>query len=166
MDAKSLPGLPLAEWQDTKTTLHLFIQIVGKIRMALHPKLNHWWHVPLYVSPRGLTTGPIPVGDRSFDMEFNFLLHQLVFQTSDGKHAEIGLPGQSPSSFFKEVFDALAKSGIEARILAKPFDPSRVKSEIPFAKDTEHTSYDSDSVTDFSGNQAPSTSSGTPSISR
>ncbi|MDQ1274526.1 MAG: hypothetical protein QG610_97, partial [Euryarchaeota archaeon] len=71
------PVLPIGEWEDTKITLHLFLQVVGKVRLALHPKMNHWWHVPFYVSVRGLTTGPIPYEDMTFEMEFNFRITSM-----------------------------------------------------------------------------------------
>jgi hypothetical protein len=149
MDAKALPALPLADWQDTKTTLHLFTQIVGKIRMAMHPRLNHWWHVPFYVSARGLTTGPVPYDGGSFDMEFDLLKHMLVIRLSDGRSASVDLQGQSTASFYRAVKAALSEMGIQVRIVPRPFDPSRVKSEIPFARDTEHDAYDEEAVRKF-----------------
>ncbi len=77
------PSLPLAEWQDTRDTLHMWLQIVGKTRLALSPKQNHWWHVPLYVTARGLTTSPIPYGLRTFEVELDFIDHRLIVRTSD-----------------------------------------------------------------------------------
>ena len=85
------PSLRLADWKDTYATLHMWTQIIGKIRLELTPKLNHWWNVPLYVSPHGLTTSLIPYGNRQFDMEFNFLADQLVIRTSDPKSAVVAL---------------------------------------------------------------------------
>ena len=90
-DQNTWPSLPLAEWQDTHDTLHMWMQIVGKTRLALSPKQNHWWHVPLYVSARGLTTSPIPYGARTFEVDFDFIGHRLVVKTSDGAIREVAL---------------------------------------------------------------------------
>ncbi len=90
----AFPPLPLEEWRATKDTLHLYCQIVGKIRLKLHPKRPHWWHVPLYVTVRGLTTRSIPYGDISFSIDFDFIEHRLVVLTSDGRLREIPLRGQ------------------------------------------------------------------------
>src|SRR6056297_1849749 len=107
MTSDRLPVLPLDEWRDTKTTLHLFSQIVGKVRLALNPRYNHWWHVPLYVVPRGLTTGPIPYGSNTFDLTFDFIDHQLVVHDSKGREGTIDLEGQTVASFYKEVTNGL-----------------------------------------------------------
>lgn len=149
MDAKPPPGLPLADWQDTKTTLHLFSQIVGKIRLTMHPRLNHWWHVPFYVSARGLTTGSIPHEGGSFDMELDLLEHLLVIRHSDGRSVSVDLEGRNVSEFYGAVRAALRDLGIEMQIVARPFDPSRVKSEIPFSRDTERRTYDPEAVSKF-----------------
>src|SRR2546430_9655254 len=79
------PPLPLSSWKDTCATLHMWTQIVGKVRLALTPLVNHWWNIPFYVTPHGLTTSIIPYGERSFELRFDFLKHQLVLETSDGK---------------------------------------------------------------------------------
>jgi hypothetical protein len=93
------PQLPFAAWQDTCATLHLWTQIIGKIRLALTPWLNHSWHVPLYVSPRGLTTSPIPYRSGSFEMEFDFIDHVLAIDISDGSRRRIALKPQSVADF-------------------------------------------------------------------
>jgi hypothetical protein len=149
MDARIPPGMPIAEWQDTKTTLHLFAQIVGKVRLTMHPSLNHWWHVPFYVSGRGLTTASIPHAGGTFDMEFDLLEHQLVIRLSDGRSASVDLEGQSVSEFYGTVRAALVDLGIRMDIIARPFDPSKAKSDIPFARDTVHDTYDPEAVSRF-----------------
>jgi hypothetical protein len=138
------PPLPLKDWQDTKTTLHLFAQIVGKIRLTLSPKLNHWWHVPFYLSARGLTTSAIPYRERSVDMEFDLVDHHLAIRTSDGATEQIALGGHSVARFHKELLSKLDGLGIQVDILASPFDPSKVGSDTPFGSDEAHATYDPD----------------------
>ena len=133
---------PLSDWLETKTKLHLVSQIVGKIRLGLSPELNHWWHAPLYVSARGLTTSAIPYGDLDFDLELDLLEHQLVLRTSVGAVRRLDLGGPTIARFYEELFSVLADLGIEPRILAEPFDPSKVRSEVPFASDHGHAAYE------------------------
>src|ERR1035438_7305125 len=95
------PELPTAEWRDSNDTLHLWTQIVGKIRLVRSPWLNHSWHVALYVTARGLTTSPIPDGRRSFQIDFDFIAHDLRISTSDGGQRRFALAGQSVASFYK-----------------------------------------------------------------
>src|SRR6266436_3845374 len=111
-DQGTWPSLPLADWQDTHDTLHMWLQIVGKTRLALAPRQNHWWHVPLYVSSRGLTTTPIPYGSRSFEVEFDFIDHRLVVETSEGTIRQIGLRAQAVADFYREFMEVLAGLGI------------------------------------------------------
>jgi len=136
------PELPLVDWQDTRTTFHLFCQIVGKVRLKHHPKLNHWWHVPLYVTPRGVTTAVVPAGDKSFELELDLTDHTWTCRTSDGEWRVFPLAGQSVAGFYRRVTHELEDLGIEAKILAKPFDPDKAKSDIPFAEDEQHKTYD------------------------
>lgn len=143
------PRLPFADWRDSKITLHLFCQIVGKVRLELHPKVNHWWHVPLYVTPRGLSTSTIPHGDRTFDLELDLTDHALRLHASDGRSRRMPLPGHSVASFYEELMRNLRDLELGVEILAKPFDPERVESEIPFAEDHEHTAYNPESVHRF-----------------
>ncbi len=133
--------LPYAAWKDTYATLHLWTQIVGKIRLAQTPWLNHSWHVVLYVSPRGLATSSIPYGDRSFELEFDFVNHVLVARTDDGSVKQIGLYPRSVADFYAEVMQSLAKLGIEVRINDMP---NELPEPIRFAEDTTHASYDRD----------------------
>ena len=140
MSTTSYPPLPLKDWEPTKITLHLFCQIVGKIRMELMPKQNHWWHVPLYVNTRGLTTGSIPLVDQRFEIELNFVDHKLSVATSEGAHKSFLLKeGLSVASFYQQLFSILDELKIDVNIRAKPYDH---ESTIPFADDNEHHSYD------------------------
>jgi Family of unknown function (DUF5996) len=134
------PDMPLDGWRPTKNTLHLYLQIVGKIRLRTHPRVNHWWHVTLYVSPRGLTTRSIPYAGGSFEIEFDFKDHQLKMLTSDGRIQDFELyDGLSVADFYASVFANLAKLGIEPDIWAVPYE---APSTTPFAEDHENASYD------------------------
>ena len=142
-----LPDIPLENWRATKNTLHLYLQIVGKIRLTLHPRLNHWWHVPLYVSPRGLTTGTIPFAGGNFEIEFDFKGHELKILTSDGRTEDFALyDGLTVADFYASVFANLAKLGINPEIKGIPYE---APSKTPFADDTENKSYDKEYVERF-----------------
>ena len=140
------PTLRFADWKDTYATLHMWTQIVGKIRLELTPKLNHWWNVPLYVSPHGLTTSLIPYGSRHFDIEFDFFSNQLVIRTSDPKSATLALAPRSVADFYKGVMAALRSLDIDVKIWKMPVE---VADPIPFDRDTVHASYDADAVRRF-----------------
>jgi hypothetical protein len=140
------PPLPLASWKDTCNTLHMWTQIVGKLRLALTPRVNHWWNVPLYVSARGLTTSPIPYGPRVFEVEFDFLDHQLKIQCSDGSARQLQLAPRSVADFYAEFMSALRALSIEAHIWKMPVE---VADPIPFDQDRVHASYDAESVRKF-----------------
>ncbi|MFS0517430.1 DUF5996 family protein [Nostoc sp. UIC 10607] len=133
------PSLPLAAWQDTYATLHLWTQIIGKIRLALAPKLNHWWQSTLYVTPRGLTTASIPCGTRNFQISFDFLDHQLQIDTSDGITKKIALAPRSVADFYQMVLTTLSDIGIEVQIWTMP---QEVSEPIPFDQDYQHAAYD------------------------
>src|SRR5215212_1075177 len=133
------PSLPLAEWQDTCATLHMWTQVVGKVRMALTPLVNHWWNVPLYVSSRGLTTSPIPFGAGTFEMLFDFLSHQLRTEVCNGEHRALVLEARSVADFYRETMAALSDLGIEFSIWTTPVE---VPDPIPFEQDETHHSYD------------------------
>ena len=109
------PALPYVEWKDTLTTLHLWTQIVGKIRLALSPWTNHSWHVPLYVTARGLTTSPIPYGTRTFELTFDFVDQRLRIDTGDREGAEIALVPRSVADFHRELFARMAGLGHRVR---------------------------------------------------
>ena len=133
------PELPTAAWRGTYDTLHLWTQIVGKIRLARTPWLNHSWHVTLYVTTRGLTTSPIPDGTRSFQIDFDLIDHLLRVSTSDGGQRQFALAGQSVASFYAAAMAALAELGIELEIDDMP---SELPDPIRFSQDRVHASYD------------------------
>jgi Family of unknown function (DUF5996) len=133
------PSLPLAAWQDTYATLHMWTQIVGKIRLVLAPKLNHWWQSTLYVTPRGLTTSSIPYENRAFQISFDFLDHQLEIQTSDGITKRIALAPGSVADFYQKVMGVLSELGIEVQIWKMP---QEVAEPLLFDQDYKHTAYD------------------------
>ena len=141
-----LPALPLAEWQDTYYTLHMWMQIVGKIRLTLSPMLNHWWQVPLYVTSRGLSTSAIPYQQQNFEILFDFIEHQLVIHTSNGATSNITLEPKSVADFYQELMAVLHSLGIDVKIRALP---DEVPNPIPFAEDREHSSYDKEYVDRF-----------------
>jgi hypothetical protein len=133
------PPLPLHEWQDTYRTLHMWTQIVGKVRMALSPPMNHWWHVALYVNSRGLTTGPIPYAPGVFEIQFDFQKHEVNISTSEGPGASRPLRGESVASFYSGIFEALKRLGIVVEINLKP---QEVADAVPFNQDYADCSYD------------------------
>jgi hypothetical protein len=137
------PELPTASWRETYATLHLWTQIAGKIRLARSPWLNHSWHVALYVTPRGLTTSPIPDGTRSFQIEFDFIDHLLRISTSDGAQRQFALAGQSVASFYAAIMKALAELDLATTIDEMP---NELPEPIRFSQDRQHASYDPDAV--------------------
>jgi Family of unknown function (DUF5996) len=140
------PALPLNQWEDTYLTLHLWTQVVGKIRMTLSPPLNHWWHTTLYVTARGLTTSPIPFGPGAFEIQFDFLDHQLVIQTSAGATRVLPLVAEPVAVFYAKLMDALRGLGIEATIQTRPQEMAVTPS---FEADFEHGSYHRESAGRF-----------------
>lgn len=140
------PSLPVASWTDTRDTLHMWLQIVGKIRMTETPLINHWWNVSFYVSPRGLITGTMPYHGRAFDAEFDFIDHVLAFRVSDGRRAAVALRPRTVADFYADVVRTLAGLDIGAEILPRP---NEVDPAIPFAQDTEHHSYDAAAAHEF-----------------
>ncbi len=133
------PELPYAEWADTAATLHLWTQIVGKARLWQTPWQNHSWHVPLYLTARGLTTSPIPHGGRIFEMRFDFIDHELVIDSADGRQASVALVPRTVADFYQETMAALAGLDLAVSIYTTP---SEIPDAVPFEKDTEHKSYD------------------------
>jgi uncharacterized protein DUF5996 len=140
------PELPLEAWWETRDTLHRCTQVAGKIRMHLTPLINHWWNVPLYVTPRGLTTSTIPYGERWFDMEFDFLADALHIRVSDGGARDVALAPRTVADFYAEVFDALKALQIHCAI--DPI-PAECEDTIPLDRDEQHRSYDRESVQRF-----------------
>jgi hypothetical protein len=145
-DNQAWPDLPLEAWRDTYATLHMWTQVVGKIRLAQTPLVNHWWNVPLYVTPRGLTTSSMPYGDRVFEMEFDFIDHKLLIRCSDGETRSIALYGRSVADFYREVMETLHSLGIDVKIWTTPVE---VPDPIPFEKDHQHASYDPEQANRF-----------------
>jgi hypothetical protein len=133
------PRLTLSEWEDTRDTFHMWSQIVGKIRMALTPMVNHWWNVTLYVSARGLTTSLMPAGPIGLEIEFDFLDDVLALRTTDGRRADVELSPRSVASFYDATMAALRGLGVAVAIRATPVE---VVEAIPFAQDEKHHSYD------------------------
>jgi len=140
------PELPLEAWQDTYATLHMWTQIVGKVRLALTPKINHWWGVPLYVNPLGLTTSAIPYSGGDFEVQFDFVHHKLVIQTSRDTIRTLALAPRSVADFYREFQAALASLGIAAKIWRMPVE---IPNSIPFDQDIKHASYDSEYANRF-----------------
>ncbi|HVF87926.1 MAG TPA: DUF5996 family protein [Pyrinomonadaceae bacterium] len=139
LDTGVWPALPLEEWQGTYATLHMWTQIVGKVRLAQSPMENHWWQVPLYVTARGLTTSAIPYAGKTFEMDFDFIAHNLLINVSDGATKIIPLAPRSVAAFYSEVMNALRSLGIEVKIYTTPVE---IPDPIPFTEDHAHASYD------------------------
>jgi hypothetical protein len=140
-EASRWPSLPLDEWRGTYETLHMWTQIVGKIRLAQSPWINHSWHVPLYVTTRGLTTSPMPHGCRTFQIDFDFVDHRLVVRTSDGDIRSLDLVPRPVAEFYRALLAELDALGLPVAINARP---NEVANPVPFDRDYEHASYDPD----------------------
>jgi hypothetical protein len=141
------PSLPVAGWQDTRDSLHLWSQVVGKVRMALTPATNHWWHTTLYLSARGLTTSLIPYGSSGgFEIEFDLRDHRLTVETTEGQRREIPLEPKPVAVFYTETMAALRDLAIDVTILRQP---QEVEKAIPFDEDYEHAAYDADAAHRF-----------------
>ena len=133
------PALALSDWADTRETLHMWTQIVGKVRLALSPAVNHWWQVPLYVSARGLTTSPIPYGNIIFEIEFDFIEHKVHVITNRGESKTLGLYPRTVADFHAEFLAVLRSLNIDVKIWPMPVE---VPNPIRFDQDTTHASYD------------------------
>ncbi len=142
--ASNLGPFPLAEWEDSRLYLQLVCQIVGKTRMGLHPWLNHWWHVPLYVSPRGLTTGPIPSARGPLAIDLDLLEHVVILGTDRGDRREVALAPRPIAAFYADFMRALDELGRPCSITTMPYE---CKSKVRFPEDQEHTTYDRAAVT-------------------
>ena len=146
MTQERWPALPYAAWKDTRDTLHLWTQIVGKIRLALAPWQNHSWHVALYVTARGLTTSPMPIKSGSLEIEFDFIDHMLWLRTSNGHFRQIALKPMPVAEFYAEVMAGLAALGVAVKIRTTPCE---IADCIPFGADDLHKSYDPDYANRF-----------------
>jgi hypothetical protein len=140
------PALPVAVWVETRDTLHMWTQIIGKIRLALAPLLNEWWQVTLAVNAHGLTTGLMPYGDGGLEISFDFRRHVLAIATVEGGARELRLEPRSVADFYTELFARLGELDVDVPIFARPVE---VEVAIPFAEDEEHRSYDADAVHQF-----------------
>jgi hypothetical protein len=140
------PSLPFDEWRETCATLHMWTQVVGKVRLAQAPHVNHWWQVPLYVTARGLTTSPMPYGERTFQVDFDFQSHRLLIETTDGDSREIELAPRTVADFYGEFMSALRSLGLEVKIWTTPVE---VANPIPFEEDETHAAYDAEYANRF-----------------
>ena len=140
------PKLPFNDWKDSAETLHMWTQIIGKIRLAQSPWLNHSWHVTLYLTPRGMTTGTIPYGNQTFSIDFDFIGHQLLFRASDAGAVDLPLRSQDTADFYAAVMGSLEELGLPVTIKTVP---NEVEKPIPFPEDRLHKTYDAVSVNRF-----------------
>jgi hypothetical protein len=144
--SESWPPLPLEAWSDTYATLHMWTQIVGKIRLAQTPWINHSWHVTLYVTARGLTTSPIAYGDRVFQIDFDFLDHRVALQSSDGRSSGFALEAEPVASFYARLMEAMRELDLQVRI---DMLPNEVAEPIRFDEDQTHRAYDAEFANRF-----------------
>jgi hypothetical protein len=138
--------LELHEWLATRDTLHMWLQIIGKVRLIQTPWINHSWHATLYVTPRGLTTSPIPHGDREFQIDLDLMEHRLAIAASDGRSGGFALEPQTVAAFYHRLMDELVRLNLPVRIVARP---NEVTEAIAFAVDEVHRDYDRDAVNRF-----------------
>src|SRR5271166_4898042 len=144
--AEDWPSLPPAAWDETRATLHMCTQIIGKIRLAQAPMTNHWWQVPLYVTSSGLTTSPIPHGARTFQIDLDFIEHSLRISVDDGRREGFALRPRSVADFYAQLMARMRSLGLEVRIWTMPCE---IEHPIRFENDHRHASYDPDFVNRF-----------------
>lgn len=144
--SETWPSLPLEEWKETCATLHMWTQVVGKIRLAQTPLVNHWWNVPLYVTARGLTTSAMPYHERTFEIAFDFIDHNLDIRTSDGATRQLRLTPRTVADFYQQVMRLLAELDIEVKIWTMPVE---IPDPVPFEKDEIHAAYDAEYASRF-----------------
>ena len=140
------PALPLESWKDTYETLHMWMQAVGKVDLALSPRINHWWESTFHLNSFGLTTAPIPYDAGIFEIQFNFIHHRLVIHTSQGTEKTLGLRPRSVASFYEEFMSALQSLGIHVKIWTMPVE---IPDPIAFDKDEQHAAYDAEYANRF-----------------
>jgi hypothetical protein len=146
-DAENLwPSLPFEEWRETLATLHMWTQVVGKVRLAQAPHVNHWWQVPLYVSARGLTTSAMPYRERVFQIDFDFISHRLLIETGDGESREMALAPRTVADFYQEFNSLMRSLKLDVRIWTTPVE---VANPVPFEQDEAHKSYDAEYANRF-----------------
>jgi len=144
--AEAWPALPLERWEDTRATLHMWMQVVGKIALRRTPRINHFWNIAFHFTPRGLATLPMSAPNGTLTITFDFIAHQLIFQLSDGRTRSNPLRAQSVADFYAETLATLRDLGVETRIWPMPVE---IPDPIRFEKDTVHRSYDAASVSTF-----------------
>jgi len=137
------PSLPYSEWKETLDTLHLWTQVIGKIKLKQNPFINHWWEVAFYITPRGITTGRIPYKNKAFEVSFDFIFHKLVISTNEGEERTIALTPLSVANFYEKLMLILKLLGIKVTINSTP---SEIPNAVPFEKDFKHASYDKSNV--------------------
>lgn len=140
------PALDAAGWEETRATLHMWLQIVGKVRMALTPHINHWWEVPFYVTARGLTTSPMPHNGRYLQADFDFHDHQLLLQTSDGARRSVALEPRTVAEFYAATMSVLQALGVDVQIWSRPVE---IADTTPFEENRHNRAYDADAVRRF-----------------
>ena len=145
-DQDLLPALPLESWKDTLATLHMWTQVVGKVRLKLCPLVNHFWNVPFYLTARGMTTGPMPYRQGTVEVRFDFIENKLLIETSEGRVAAIALKPQSVAQFYKMFMDALVGLGVTVKIWTTPCE---IPDSTPFEQDQIHAAYDPEAVHKF-----------------
>ncbi len=145
-DQDRLPALAFDSWKDTLATLHMWTQVVGKVRLNLCPLVNHWWNVPFYVTARGMTSSAMPYGEGTVEVRFDFIEHKLLIETSAGRVVALALKRQSVAEFHAKFMGALAELGGTVKIWTTPCE---IPNPVPFEKDHVHTSYDPDAVNKF-----------------
>lgn len=143
---EELPALPFESWKDTLATLHMWTQIVGKVRLKLSPLVNHWWNVPLYVTARGLTTSAMPYQQRAIEVQFDFIDHKVGIESSDGRRVTLALQPQSVAQFYQRFMAALGELGVSAHIWTTPCE---LPNPVPFEKDYAHAAYDPEAAHKF-----------------
>src|SRR5271166_1522568 len=141
-----LPALPLDSWKDTQATLHMWLQIVGKVRLCLCPLVNHWWNVPFYLTARGMTTSTMPHNHGVVEVRFDFIDHKLVFETSSGSLRSLALKPKTVAEFYGECMAALREFGIPVKIWPMPVE---IPEPIRFEQDHVHAAYDAEAVHRF-----------------
>jgi Family of unknown function (DUF5996) len=145
-DIQALPALPYDSWKDTLATLHMWAQIVGKVRLKLCPLVNHWWNVPFYITARGMTTSAMPYEQRDIEVQFDFIEHSIVLETSDGRVVAMAMEPQSVADFYKKFMAALSELGVNVRIWTTPCE---IPNPTPFEKDYVHAAYDPEAAHKF-----------------
>jgi hypothetical protein len=149
-EEQQLPALPLASWEDTQATLHMWTQVVGKVRLKLCPLVNHFWNVPFYLTARGMTTSAMPyfrgTVRGTVEVRFDFIDHKLLIETSEGRAVTLALKPQSVAEFYKQFINGLSELGVAVKIWTTPCE---IPNPIPFEKDTVHAAYDAEAVNKF-----------------